>query len=177
MAKANKKENYLQYEKKEILESIHKIRNRLDKKRKEELANEAPKEETVFSMVRSVFSFALKNSKKETMKYVSSKVAESVFKGAGPYSGKLLYGSLGNLILKSANAINFWSTASFVALEAIRGRLQHFYATKGKLHEKVLTDKYKDTMTSNLFGDLLRNKSRPYFKKMIQHLYLQILIL
>ena len=165
MAKANKKENYLQYEKKEILESIHKIRNRLDKKRKEELANEAPKEETVFSMVRSVFSFALKKSKKETMKYVSSKVAESVFKGAGPYSGKLLYGSLGNLILKSANAINFWSTASFVALEAIRGRLQHFYVTKGKLHEKVLTDKYKDTMTSNLFGDLLRNKSRPYFKK------------
>ena len=160
--KDNQEKSYISYEQENVLNFAKNLRKRVSGK-KSNIENEGSiREVSTLGMVKEIVKEAWQNSRKEFKRTIGSKVFSSVLQGLGPYSGKFLFGGLGDVALRTPGAI--LKTISFAGAETIRQRMYAYFNVKGKDAEFILTNSYSNSVKAKHNEEILK-KPRPYFKK------------
>ena len=160
--KDNQEKSYISYEQENVLNFAKNLKKRVSGK-KSNIENEGSiREVSTLGMVKEIVKEAWQNSRKEFKRTIGSKVFSSVLQGLGPYSGKFLFGGLGDVALRTPGAI--LKTISFAGAETIRQRMYAYFNVKGKDAEFILTNSYSNSVKAKHNEEILK-KPRPYFKK------------
>ena len=160
--KDNQEKSYISYEQENILNFAKDLRRRVIERKSNKEGNANTREVSTFSMVKEIIKEARQNSRKAFNRTIRVRVFSSVLQGLGPYSGKFLFGGLGDVAMRVPGAI--LKTCSFAGIEAIRQRMYSFFNVKGKDAELILTNSYSNSVKAKHNEEILK-KPRPYFKK------------